>query len=85
LVAVLLGFGKAISEVGVAMMIGGNIRDYTWVIPTAIAFNTFLGDIERSLALGIILIYLSLRVNLLLGLSRVGIRGPDDIMGPKVR
>jgi tungstate transport system permease protein len=85
LAAVLLGFGRAISEVGVAMMIGGNIRGYTRVLTTAIALNTSLGDIELSLALGIILISLSLIVNLLLGLFGVGIRGPGGIMRPKAR
>ena len=83
--AVLLGFGRAISEVGVAMMVGGNIRGYTRVLTAAIALNTSMGDIELSLALGIILISLSLIVNLLLGLFRVGIRGPGGIMVPKGR
>ena len=62
--AVLLGFGRAISEVGVAMMIGGNIRGYTRVLTTAIALETSMGDIELSLALGIILLLLSLVINL---------------------
>ena len=85
LAAVLLGFGRAMSEVGVAMMIGGNIRGYTRVLTTAIALNTSMGDIELSLALGIILISLALIVNLLLGLLMVGIKGPGGIMGPRVR
>lgn len=63
--AVLLGFGRALSEVGVAMMIGGNIRGYTRVLTTAIALETSRGDIEFSMALGIILISISLIVNLL--------------------
>ncbi len=62
--AVLLGFGRAISEVGVAMMIGGNIRGYTRVLTTAIALQTSMGDIELSLALGILLLLISLVVNL---------------------
>lgn len=62
--AVLLGFGRAISEVGVAMMIGGNIRGYTRVLTTSIALETSMGDIELSLALGIILLLLSLVINL---------------------
>jgi tungstate transport system permease protein len=65
LAAVLLGFGRALSEVGVAMMIGGNIRGYTRVLTTAIALETSRGDIEFSMALGIILISISLIVNLL--------------------
>ena len=81
----LLGFGRAISEVGVAMMIGGNVRGYTRVLTVAIALNTSMGDIELSLALGIILISLYLIVNLLLGLFCVGIRGPGGIIVPKGR
>nr|HPR67478.1 ABC transporter permease [Methanothrix sp.] len=58
-------FGRALSEVGVAMMIGGNIRGYTRVLTTAIALETSRGDIEFSMALGIILVSISLIVNLL--------------------
>lgn len=65
LAAVLLGFGRALSEVGVAMMIGGNIRGYTRVLTTSIALETSRGDIEFSMALGIILVSISLIVNLL--------------------
>jgi tungstate transport system permease protein len=64
--AILLAFGRALSEVGVAMMIGGNIRWYTRVLTTAIALETSRGDLELSMALGIILISLSLGINLLL-------------------
>jgi tungstate transport system permease protein len=64
--AVLLGLGRALSEVGVAMMIGGNIRGYTRVLTTAIALETSMGNLEFSMALGIILISISLVINLLL-------------------
>ncbi len=67
LAAVLLGFGRALSEVGVAMMIGGNIRGYTRVLTTAIALETSMGYIEISIALGIILLSISLIINLILG------------------
>ncbi|MEI6305916.1 MAG: ABC transporter permease, partial [Deltaproteobacteria bacterium] len=52
--AVILAFGRAISEVGVAMMIGGNIADQTRVLTTAIALQTGMGDFGFSIALGII-------------------------------
>ena len=68
LAAVLLGFGRALSEVGVAMMIGGNIRGYTRVLTTAIALETSMGYIEYSIALGIILLSISLIINLILNL-----------------
>ncbi len=64
--AVLLGFGRALSEVGVAMMIGGNIRGYTRVLTTSIALETSMGNLKLSMALGIILISISLAINLLL-------------------
>jgi len=64
--AVLLGFGRALSEVGVAMMIGGNIRGYTRVLTTSIALETSMGNLELSIALGIILISISLLINLIL-------------------
>jgi tungstate transport system permease protein len=66
LAAVLLGFGRALSEVGVAMMIGGNIRGFTRVLTTTIALETSMGNLEFSIALGIILIFISLIINLLL-------------------
>lgn len=67
--AVMIGFGRALSEVGVAMMIGGNIRDYTRVLTTSIALQTSMGNLEMSMALGIILIGISMILNL--SLSRL--------------
>ncbi len=63
---VILGFGRAISEVGLALMVGGNIRGYTRVITTAISLETSKGDIVLSIALGIILISLALIINFVL-------------------
>lgn len=68
--AVLLGFGRALSEVGVAMMIGGNIRGYTRVLTTSIALETSMGNLELSVALGIILISISLVINIVLNMVR---------------
>jgi tungstate transport system permease protein len=64
--AVTLGFGRAISEVGLALMVGGNIRGFTRVITTAISLETSKGDVELSIALGIILIFIALVVNIVL-------------------
>ena len=64
--AVIMGFGRAISEVGIAMMVGGNIRGFTRVIATAILLETSRGDLELSIALGIILITIALAVNIVL-------------------
>ncbi len=68
---VILGFGRAISEVGAAMMIGGNIKGYTRVLTTAIAFETSLGDLPLSIALGIILLLIALIVTTLLFVFQV--------------
>lgn len=62
--AVITGFGRVISEVGAALMIGGNIRGYTRVLTTTIALETSMGNIELSLALGMILIALALIINI---------------------
>lgn len=64
--AIIMGFGRAISEVGLALMVGGNIRGYTRIITTAISLETSKGDIELSIALGIILIVLALVINIVL-------------------
>ncbi len=64
--AVILGFGRAISEVGLAIMVGGNIRGFTRVITTAISLETSRGDWELSMALGIILIIIALVINIAL-------------------
>jgi tungstate transport system permease protein len=60
---VIMGFGRAISEVGLALMVGGNIRGYTRVMTTAISLETSKGDIVLSIALGMILISLALIIN----------------------
>lgn len=62
--AVILGFGRAISEVGAAMIIGGNIRGQTRVLTTAIALETSRGNFALSIALGLILLLLAVCVNL---------------------
>jgi tungstate transport system permease protein len=66
--AVVLGFGRAISEVGAAIMIGGNIRGHTRVLTTAISLETSMGNIAVSIALGIILLLIALVINLLLAI-----------------
>ncbi len=64
--ALLSGFGRVIGEVGVSMMLGGNIRWYTRTITTTIALETSKGNFELALALGLILIVISLSVNFIL-------------------
>jgi tungstate transport system permease protein len=71
--AVVLGFGRAISEVGVAMMIGGNIDNQTRVLTTAITLETGMGKFGLSIALGIILLGIALVVVIVLNLITSGI------------
>jgi len=61
--AIIMGFGRAISEIGIALMVGGNIKGFTRVITTAISLETSKGDLELSIALGIILIFIALIIN----------------------
>ena len=66
LVAVLIGFGRAISEVGCAVMVGGNIKGATRVITTVITLEAGKGNLELAMALGIILLFLALIINIVL-------------------
>ena len=66
--AVIVGFGRVIAEVGVAMMLGGNIRGSTRTMTTAIALETSKGEFAFGLALGLVLLGVALLVNLGLNL-----------------
>ena len=80
--AVILGFGRAISEVGVAMIIGGNIRGETRVLTTSIALETGMGNFGLSIALGIILLVIALIVVLILNLiTASALSDSDRILG----
>ncbi len=63
-VASLAGLGRAMSEVGAVMIVGGNIDGYTRVMTTAIALETSKGDLTLSIALGIVLMSLILLLNI---------------------
>jgi tungstate transport system permease protein len=65
LTVVLLGFGRAASEVGAVMIVGGNIDGVTRVMTTAITLETTKGDLPLALALGIVLLLVVLAVNAL--------------------
>jgi tungstate transport system permease protein len=66
----LVAFGRAISEVGAVMMVGGNIAGVTRVMTTAIALETSKGDLPLALALGLVLLGVVLVLNVLIGLLR---------------
>ena len=65
LTAFLAAFGRAVAEVGAIIIVGGNIRGYTRTMTTAIALETSKGELSFALALGIILIILSMTVSAL--------------------
>lgn len=64
--AVVAGFGRVIAEVGVAMMLGGNIRGSTRTMTTAIALETSKGEFAFGLALGMVLMTVALIINMFL-------------------
>jgi len=64
LTIVLAGFGRAISEVGAVMIVGGNIDGVTRVMTTAIALETSKGDLPLALGLGVVLLALVLALNI---------------------
>ena len=57
-------FGRAISEVGAVIIVGGNIRHFTRVMTTAIALETSKGELAIALALGLVLLMIALAVNI---------------------
>jgi len=63
MVAVLAGLGRAMSEVGAVMIVGGNIDRFTRVMTTTIALETSKGDLPLSIALGIVLMAVILTLN----------------------
>ncbi|MCK4841315.1 MAG: ABC transporter permease [Methylococcales bacterium] len=63
---VITGFGRAIGEVGAAMMLGGNIQGVTRTMTTAIALETSKGNFELGLALGLLLLLIAFTINLML-------------------
>ena len=60
--ALLSAFGRAISEVGAVMIVGGNINHFTRVMTTAISLETRMGNLEYAMALGIVLILLTVLI-----------------------
>ncbi|HJV70370.1 ABC transporter permease [Ideonella sp.] len=66
----LVAFGRAVSEVGAVMIVGGNIAGVTRVMTTAIALETSKGDLPLALALGLVLLGVVLSLNVVIGLLR---------------
>jgi tungstate transport system permease protein len=70
LTVVIASFGRAVSEVGAVMIVGGNIDGFTRVMTTAIALETSKGDLPLALGLGVILLGVVLVLNVLIALVR---------------
>ena len=70
LTVLIAAFGRAISEVGAVMVVGGNIDGFTRVMTTAIALETSKGDLPLAIALGGVLLAVVLLLNLLVALLR---------------
>lgn len=68
LTVLIAGFGRAVSEVGAVMVVGGNIDGFTRVMTTAIALETSKGDLPLALALGLVLLGVVLALNVLIAL-----------------
>lgn len=63
-------FGRVVSEVGIAMMVGGNIKWHTRTITTAIALETGKGEFAQGIALGVVLLGIALGVNAILAVLK---------------
>lgn len=64
--AVVTAFGRVTGEVGVSMMLGGNIRYMTRTMTTAIALDSSKGEFERAISLGLVLLAIALAINVAL-------------------
>lgn len=77
LTAVLAGFGRTVSEVGAVILVGGNIRGLTRTMTTAIALQTSQGDLPLALALGAVLVGISVSISA----TVFALAGPAKIAG----
>ncbi|MCR4667155.1 MAG: ABC transporter permease [Desulfovibrio sp.] len=63
-------FGRVVTEVGIAMMLGGNIRYATRTMTTAIALETSKGEFAQGIALGLVLLLIAFGVNIILAMLK---------------
>lgn len=86
LTVLIAAFGRAISEVGAVMVVGGNIEGFTRVMTTAIALETSKGDLPLALALGFVLMCVVLVLNVCISVlrrwrQRIDGSGTDPVQG----
>jgi tungstate transport system permease protein len=84
LTVLITAFGRAISEVGAVMIVGGNIEGFTRVMTTAIALETSKGDLPLALGLGLVLLAVVLLLNAAVSLLRRWRERVDGSAGPWV-
>ncbi|MFO7783034.1 MAG: ABC transporter permease [Thermodesulfobacteriota bacterium] len=70
LAAIIAAFGRVIAEIGIAMMLGGNIKGFTRTMTTAMALEHNKGEFVLAVALGIVLLTVSLLMNIVLQLAQ---------------
>ena len=70
MMSIILGFSRALSEVGAVMLVGGNIKNDTRVMTTYIALNNSMGEYSMSIAMGIILLMIAFILHTLLARFR---------------
>lgn len=68
--AAITAYGRIVTEIGISMMVGGNIQYHTRTITTAIALETGKGEFETGIALGIVLFAIALTVNIILSVLK---------------
>lgn len=84
LTVLIASFGRAVSEVGAVMIVGGNIDGFTRVMTTAIALETSKGDLPLALGLGLILLAVVLLLNVSIGLVQRWRRHQDSGVDPSL-
>lgn len=70
MMSIILGFSRALSEVGAVMLVGGNIKNDTRVMTTYIALSNSMGDYSMSIAMGLILLLIAFIIHSLLAKFR---------------
>lgn len=80
LTVLIAAFGRAVSEVGAVMVVGGNIEGFTRVMTTAIALETSKGDLPLALALGLVLLAVVLVLNVCISALRRWRQGLDGAL-----
>ena len=76
--AMITGFGRAMSEVGAIMIVGGNIRHHTRVMTTTISLLRNRGEINQAILLGVLLMLIALAVQVVAGFLRKRERRTDE-------